>query len=104
MKLKTSVVTLLITLAACLSTATAAPLQALIIEGQNNHKVWPQTTKMMKRYLEQTNLFSVDVATTAPKGTDPNFKPNFSTYDVVVSNYNGAPGPEETHRAFVQYV
>lgn len=36
-------------------------LKALIIDGQNNHYVWPKTTMMMKDYLEQTNLFTVDI-------------------------------------------
>ena len=79
-------------------------LKALIIDGQNNHKVWPQTTQMMKRYLEDTKRFSVDVVTTAPTGTDPTFKPNFSEYDVLVSNYNGAAWPQETQDAFVKYL
>ena len=28
-------------------------ITALIIEGQNNHRVWPKTTKMMKAFLEE---------------------------------------------------
>ncbi len=36
-------------------------LKALIIDGQNNHYVWPKTTSMMKTYLEETGLFSVDI-------------------------------------------
>lgn len=36
-------------------------LRALIIDGQNNHGVWPKTTAMMKSYLEETQLFDVDV-------------------------------------------
>jgi type 1 glutamine amidotransferase len=79
-------------------------LKALILDGQNNHKNWPQTTKMMKKYLEETGRFTVDVATTAPQGTDPNFKPVFKNYDVVISNYNGDPWPAETKAAFVEYV
>lgn len=79
-------------------------MKALIIDGQNNHKAWPTTTRMMKSYLEETGLFTVDVATTAPKGTDPNFHPDFSSYAVVISNYNGAPWPEKTKAAFVDYV
>jgi len=86
------------------ATTAQAELKALILEGQNNHKVWPTTTKMMKKYLEQTELFKVDVATTKPKGTDPDFKPNFSDYDVVISNYNGADWPKETQEAFVKYM
>lgn len=36
-------------------------LKALILDGQNNHYVWPKTTMMMKDYLEETGLFTVDV-------------------------------------------
>src|SRR5687768_1904426 len=83
----------------------AAPtMKALIVDGQNNHSVWPQTTKMMKRYLEATGLFTVDIATTAKQGTDPNFKPDFKKYQVVISNYNGADWPKETQDAFTQFV
>jgi len=79
-------------------------LSALIIEGQNNHGVWPTTTKMMKGYLEQTGMFTVDVATTKPRGVDPDFKPEFKKYDVVLTNYNGSPWPEATQKSFVDYV
>lgn len=89
---------------AAVAPAAEAKLKALIVEGQNNHGNWPQTTKMMKSYLEQTGLFEVDVATTAKQGTDPNFKPEFSKYAVVVSNYNGADWPKETQQAFIDYV
>lgn len=84
--------------------AAPAKLKALIVDGQNNHGVWPKTTKMMKDYLEQTGMFEVDVATTAPRGVDPNYAPDFSKYDVVVSNYNGAPWPMKTQKAFVEYM
>ncbi len=84
--------------------AAQSKLRALIIEGQNNHKVWPKTTKMMKGYLEETNLFDVDVETTAPSGTDADFHPDFSKYDVVISNYNGAPWPEATQKSFADYM
>jgi len=87
------------------SAASAEPaLKALIVDGQNNHGNWPQTTQMMKSYLEESGLFTVDVATTAPQGTDENFKPEFKKYDVVVSNYNGADWPKETQTAFIDYL
>lgn len=116
--------------ALCISASAAEPkLKALIVDGQNNHGAWPKTTFMMKKYLEQTGLFTVDIARTKftwrgeqhlgrypllgsatrfaaqPKPKpDPDFKPNFSDYDLVVSNYNGAPWPAETQEAFVKYV
>lgn len=79
-------------------------MKALIVDGQNNHGVWPKTTQMMKSYLEATGLFTVDIATTAKQGTDPSYKPDFAKYRVVVSNYNGADWPVETQKAFVEYV
>jgi len=107
----------------------AEKLKALIVDGQNNHGAWPKTTVMMKTYLEQTGLFTVDVArtaftwnggdliakfpigpgaptTTAVSGPkpDPDFKPDFSRYQVVVSNYNGAAWPKETQQTFVDYM
>lgn len=42
-------------------TADKEPLKALIIDGSNNHYVWPKTTFMMKDYLEGTGLFEVSI-------------------------------------------
>jgi len=41
--------------------APPAKIKALIIDGQNNHYVWPKTTMMMKDYLEETGLFEVSI-------------------------------------------
>lgn len=79
-------------------------LKALIVDGQNNHRNWLTTTKMMTKYLEDTALFTVEVATTAPQGADASYKPEFKKFDVVISNYNGADWPTETQAAFVDYV
>jgi type 1 glutamine amidotransferase len=94
----------LLLLPGVVSAQTSQKLKALIVDGQNNHRNWPQTTQMMKKYLEDSGRFTVDVATTAPQGSDPNFKPEFKRYDVVISNYNGADWPKETRAAFVEYV
>jgi len=85
--------------------AAAAPKhKLLIIDGQNNH-AWQQTTPVLKRLLEETGLFVVDVATTPPKGGDLSaFKPDFAQYRVVVSNYNGEPWSPETKAAFEKFV
>ena len=47
------------------SNATDAKLKAWIIDGENNHGVWPKTTMMMKDFLEETDLFEVDIERTA---------------------------------------
>ena len=79
-------------------------IKVLIVDGQNNHQNWPQTTQLMKNWLDESDLFEVTVATTAESGTDTEFSPVFSDYRVVVSNYNGAEWPEATKLAFVEYV
>jgi type 1 glutamine amidotransferase len=86
------------------SVAVAAPLKALIVDGQNAHN-WKQTTPVLKKLLEETGLFSVDVATSPGKGRDMSvFRPNFAGYDVVVLNYQGDDWSETTQNAFVDYV
>lgn len=112
------------------STTVKRKIKVLIIDGQNNHGVWPKSTIMMKEYLEETGLFTVDVERTRylwkgedekaflplanvgtseflkqPK-TDPDFCPNFSKYDVVVSNFGwkAADWPEKTQKAFDKFV
>ncbi len=79
-------------------------LKTLIIDGQNNHN-WRETTPVLKQILEDTALFSVDVATTPGKGEPmDSFKPDFSKYDVVVANYTGDSWPAQTQKSFVEYM
>ena len=81
----------------------APPHKALIVDGQNGHK-WQTTTPVLKMLLEERGLFTVDVATSPPRGKDMSgFKPDFAAYDRVVSNYQGDAWPEETKKAFVEY-
>lgn len=112
------------------SATAAEKLHALIVDGQNNHQVWPKSTVMMKQYLEDSGLFEVEVQRTkflwnaqreakwlplakAGEGQnlgnpkpDPSFKPDFSKYNVVISNFgwNAAAWPEETKRDFEKYM
>ncbi len=80
-------------------------LKALIIDGRNNHD-WKATTPLIKKALESSERFTVEVATAPPNGQDlSKFKPAFADYAVVVSNYNdGELWSEETRTAFVNYV
>lgn len=87
-----------------LATAPAAPIKTLIIDGQNNHD-WQTSTPHLQAVLEQTGRFTVDVATTPPKDGDmAAFRPAFSDYAVVVSNYNGQSWSDETKAAFSDFV
>ncbi len=113
-----------------LPAAAAPPYRVLITDGQNNHGMWPKTTAMMKRYLEETGLFEVDVArtrytwngaqelekypledgtetqATAQPVPDAGFSPDFSRYHAVINNngFRAAPWPQETRKAFEAYV
>lgn len=124
MKFVSPFIILLSLLSAC---TTHSELRVLIVQGQNNHGIWPKSTIMMKQYLEETGLFKVDIETSKyvwkaemniefldttglvisdkPK-TDPNFSPDFEKYDVIISNFgwNAAPWPKATQEAFEQYM
>ncbi|MEI6678995.1 MAG: ThuA domain-containing protein [Mariniphaga sp.] len=81
-----------------------AEYKALIVTGQNNHN-WKASSPILKQLLEQTGLFSADIATSPDNKGDINtFEPNFSKYDVVVIDYNGKSWSEKTKKAFVDYV
>jgi uncharacterized protein len=87
------------------STARAeAPLKVLIVDGQNNHD-WKSTTPVMKRILEESGVFAVDVATSPAQGADlSGFRPDFASYRVVLMNYNGDAWPQRTRDALVRYM
>ena len=98
---------ILFALTAGLSLATttmpAAPIKALIIDGQNNHD-WKSTTPHLRKVLEETGLFTVEVATAPSSGGLSDFKPDFAKYEVLISNYSGQMWPKETQDAFVKFV
>ena len=85
----------------------AAPLlKAMLLTGQSRDwHPWRVSSPILKRYLEETGLFAVDVAKTPGKGGDmQTFRPNFSDYDVVVMDYEGDYWSESTQKAFIEYI
>jgi uncharacterized protein len=99
-----------------LSAHAADKIKVLIIDGQNNHK-WDTTTPVMKASLEASGVFAVDVSTSPPdkKKAKPEqvatlpdqwkaWRPKFSDYAAVISNYNGERWPSEVEKAFQDYV
>jgi type 1 glutamine amidotransferase len=87
----------------------AAPIRAMILDGQSGgpYHAWQQTTPVLKKMLEETGLFQVDVVTSPPAAGDfSKFKPEFSKYQVVVSNYDGMDDqwPADLKAAFEQYM
>lgn len=82
-------------------------IKVLIVDGQNNHD-WQRTTPYLKQILEATGKFDVFVVTTPPRGARPQawggFRPQFSAYHVVLSNYNGETWPEDVRKGFEEFV
>ena len=81
----------------------------MLLDGESGgpwHK-WQLTTPVLKKQLDETGLFQVDVVTAPPAGADfAMFKPTFSAYRAIVWNYD-APDerwPAEIKTAFEQYV
>jgi uncharacterized protein len=114
---------------AALSATADEKIKVLIIDGQNNHD-WKSTTPVLKKILEGTDRFTVDVATSPPslklpalpKDATPEqkkdhdlkvalmrldhkaaveaFHPKLAKYHVVVSNYNGEPWGKDLNDDF----
>jgi type 1 glutamine amidotransferase len=87
----------------------AGPIRVMLIDGESGgpwHK-WALTTPVLKKELEETGLFTVDVVTApAASGGLTAFKPAFASSQVVVMNYD-APDERwsaDLKTAFEQYV
>ena len=94
-------------IAAMLSTAFAAPIRVMILDGQSGgpYHAWQQTTPVLKKQLEAAGLFQVDVVTAPESGGDfSNFKPQFRKYQAVVFNYDAPDWPAELKSSFEQYM
>ena len=79
----------------------AAPIRVMLLDGESGgtYHDWQRTTPALKKMLDETALFDVTVVTApapdAAAGRDaasPGFAPDFSTYQVVVLNYDAPDG------------
>jgi uncharacterized protein len=86
----------------------AAPrIRVMLLDGESagTYHAWRETTPILKKELEETGLFQVEVVTAPPsRGDFSNFKPDFTKYDVVVSNLDSAAWPLELELAFEKYM
>jgi hypothetical protein len=87
----------------------ATPVRLMLLDGESGgpwHK-WQLTTPVLKKALEETGLFQVDVVTApAATGELSSFAPAFADYRAVVMNYD-APDerwPAALKTAFEKYV
>src|SRR3954467_15406731 len=99
MKLGLSAIFVVLVLGAIEARGAEKKISVLIVDGMNNHD-WPRATGILRSIYEASGRFRVDVSTTPP--TPPTsqpadawnaWRPDFSKYDVVVSNFNGGYNP-----------
>jgi len=103
---KTVTLGLLVLVLSSLSVLAADKIKVLIVNGQNNHN-WRECSPIMKWILEDSGRFTVDVSTSPAKAGGDEWKswrPKFSDYAVVLSDYNGSPWPDEVKADFVKYM
>ena len=74
-----------------LATRAAAPIAVMILDGESGgpYHDWQRVTPVLKKMLDETNLFATTVVTAPPANGDlSSFKPDFAKYQVVVMNYD----------------
>jgi uncharacterized protein len=94
---------------ASVSSRAAAPIRVMLLDGESGgpYHQWQLTTQVLKKQLDETSLFQVDVVTAPPAGASFSaFKPEFTKYQAVVLNYD-APDqrwPADLKAAFEKYM
>lgn len=90
-------------------------IRVLIVDGQNNHN-WKDTSPFLEKQLEAGGRFLVDISTSpnenAAQAEWDAWRPKFSDYDVVLSNFNNrkkqdgslSEWPAEVQKAFEAYI
>jgi type 1 glutamine amidotransferase/HEAT repeat protein len=68
------------------SAAAAAPIRVLFISGRNNHK-WKLTTPAIKKFLEESGRFKVDITEKPSEITAESLK----GYDLIFNGWTGFP-------------
>jgi uncharacterized protein len=87
----------------------AEHIRVMLLDGESGgpYHAWQLTTPVLKKELEETGLFQVDVVTApGPAGDFSAFRPDFSKYQVIVMNYD-APDerwPDALKTAFETWV
>jgi type 1 glutamine amidotransferase len=88
----------------------SAPIPIMLLDGESagSYHAWKLTTPVLKRELEETDLFQVDVLTAPSSGNSidslNDFKPDFSKYQAVVFNYDAPDWPVRLKDSFERYI
>jgi uncharacterized protein len=98
----------LVLLACSVPLLGATPIRVMLLDGESagTYHAWRETTPVLKTELEQAGIFQVDVVSAPPSrgGDFSNFKPDFTKYDVIVSNLDSQAWPADLQAAFEQYI
>ena len=87
----------------------AAPMRVMILDGESGgpYHQWRLVTLVLKKELDETGLFQVDIVTAPPAGGDfSRFRPYFARYQAVVFNYDAPDDrwPADLKVSFEKYV
>jgi type 1 glutamine amidotransferase len=87
----------------------AQRIPVMILDGESaaSYHNWKAVTPILKKELDDTGIFAVEVVTAPPAGADfSTFKPEWSKYKAIVLNYD-APAdrwPAPLKESFEQYI
>lgn len=87
----------------------AQKIHVMILDGESaaSYHNWKAVTPVLKKELDETGLFDVEVVTAPAAGQDfSGFKPEWKKYQAIVMNYD-APSerwPDDLKAAFEQYM
>lgn len=98
----------LVWLGLCSAAFAAEPIRIMLLDGESagTYHDWRATTPLLKRDLEETGLFQVDVVTApnSKSGDLASFHPRFADYKAVVFNYDAPDWPPALEDAFEEYM
>ena len=84
-----------------------ALIPVMLLDGASGgpYHNWQLTTPVLREALEETGLFQVTVLSAPAAGGDfSQFKPDFSHYKVIVSNYDTEDWPADLRTQFESYI
>lgn len=81
-------------------------IKVMLLTGRSNkYHSWEGTSNAIHKHLIDAGIFTVDKIVTTPTGESlDDFKPNWTDYDVVVMDYEGAEWTEPVKASFVDYM
>lgn len=89
------------------ASAQRSRIRVLLLDGESAgpYHNWRLTTPILKEELDEAGIFDVTVLTAPPADGDfSNFKPEFTKYQVVVSNLDSRTWPAELRSEFESYM